>query len=124
MWHYYTHSHIFTQLPNNKMLDSRVKSGDTLCDIADHLVNLICMAPPIGIKHTNMPKVSICSNKNHEELFDKLSTTNCEELLYAHETTNEKYDTFLYTFKQAYLFSFPFKGLYGARSKDKKVDND
>ena len=67
-----------------------------------------------------MPKVSIYSNKNHEGLLDKLSTTNCEELLYAHETTNEKYDTFLYTFKQAYLFSFPFKGLYGARSKDKK----
>ena len=111
--------HIFTRLPNKK-LDRRIISGNIYCDIADHLANYICLAHPTYIKCTNRPKVRMYSKKNHETFFEKLTAINWEELLDAHETIDEKYDTFLHTFKQAYLTSFPLKILSRARAKDKK----
>ena len=111
--------HIFTRLPNKK-LDRRIISGNIYCDIADHLVNYICLAHPTYIKCTNRPKVRIYSKKNHETFFQKLTAIIWEELLDAYETTDEKYDTFLHTFKQAYLSSFPLNILSRARAKFKK----
>jgi len=99
--------------------EPKIKCGNLLSDISDHLPNYFLKLTDKNISKTDRPTVRLFSEKNREKFINKLNLCDWSNI-YASNDANITCNLFLDKIQQYFSESFPFVKLSRKRARDKK----